>query len=279
MDIMIGIYKITNKITGKCYIGESQNVEKRWNEHKQSLKEGCHHSYKLQQDYKKYGAENFTYEILEEIDKDFSSFTRRLILIVLEDKYIKQYNSIDQGYNVENTLWKILNREQNVFTDRPPKEYHRKILISVIKNMKENNGKFIRNKNKSSNKLEKPIKTKQKKDKIDKQTEYISTNKNIVLQDKLSFKDCMNYFSNNNYKFNCKYNDIFKELRKQNIFYYDENNSNLPNDNYISKYFEIENIYIEDKTIPYKKIWVLREGVEFLKDILINLNIISYIGG
>ena len=29
-----GIYKITNKINGKCYIGQSIKIEKRWSDHK-----------------------------------------------------------------------------------------------------------------------------------------------------------------------------------------------------------------------------------------------------
>lgn len=31
---MIGIYKITNKIDGKVYIGQSDNLERRLSEHK-----------------------------------------------------------------------------------------------------------------------------------------------------------------------------------------------------------------------------------------------------
>ena len=31
---MIGIYKITNKISGKTYIGQSNNIERRFKEHK-----------------------------------------------------------------------------------------------------------------------------------------------------------------------------------------------------------------------------------------------------
>ena len=30
---MIGIYKITNKLNNKCYIGQSIHIERRWAEH------------------------------------------------------------------------------------------------------------------------------------------------------------------------------------------------------------------------------------------------------
>ena len=34
MMIMIGIYKITKKIDGKSYIGQSNDIQRRFNEHK-----------------------------------------------------------------------------------------------------------------------------------------------------------------------------------------------------------------------------------------------------
>jgi hypothetical protein len=37
-DKVIGIYKITNNITNKVYIGESFNIYERWDVHKQDLK-------------------------------------------------------------------------------------------------------------------------------------------------------------------------------------------------------------------------------------------------
>ena len=37
---MIGIYKITNKINGKIYIGQSMNIERRLKEHMKLIKEG-----------------------------------------------------------------------------------------------------------------------------------------------------------------------------------------------------------------------------------------------
>jgi predicted GIY-YIG superfamily endonuclease len=34
---MIGIYKITNKINGKAYIGQSNHIKRRWSEHKRNI--------------------------------------------------------------------------------------------------------------------------------------------------------------------------------------------------------------------------------------------------
>ena len=33
-----GIYKITNDRTGEVYVGQSYNIEKRWEQHKEELK-------------------------------------------------------------------------------------------------------------------------------------------------------------------------------------------------------------------------------------------------
>ena len=59
------IYKITNTITKKCYIGETKqsNPETRWREHKNTIKNGVGCPV-LQSAAKKYGIENFTFEIL-----------------------------------------------------------------------------------------------------------------------------------------------------------------------------------------------------------------------
>lgn len=64
-----GIYQITNKIIGKIYIGRCQNTfEKRWNEHRGQLNRNKHNNVQLQEDWIKFGAENFTFEILERCD-------------------------------------------------------------------------------------------------------------------------------------------------------------------------------------------------------------------
>jgi group I intron endonuclease len=60
-----GIYKITNIVNKKYYIGSAINVKKRINEHKSSLMKNKHYNSHLQSSYNKYGASNFIYEIIE----------------------------------------------------------------------------------------------------------------------------------------------------------------------------------------------------------------------
>lgn len=83
---MIGIYKITNRINGKSYIGQSINIEKRFKQHCTGDKQ------LIDKVISKYGKENFTFEILEEcsIEK----------LDEREIKWISFYDSFKHGYNL-----------------------------------------------------------------------------------------------------------------------------------------------------------------------------------
>lgn len=90
-----GIYKITNNINNKCYIGRAININRRWAVHKRRAtipnKEYDKYLYRA---FRKYGIENFTFEILEEC-----------AINELDDKenyYILLYqsNDRDKGYNM-----------------------------------------------------------------------------------------------------------------------------------------------------------------------------------
>jgi group I intron endonuclease len=83
---LIGIYKITNNITGQSYIGQSKNIANRFKAHIQ------HNDTLLSKDIKKYGKENFTFEVLEECTVDK--------LDEREDYYILKYDTIHTGYNL-----------------------------------------------------------------------------------------------------------------------------------------------------------------------------------
>ena len=89
---MIGIYKITNKLNNHSYIGLSTKVEERWKYH-QSPYNQQRESYKsLYKAFKKYGIENFTFEILEECSIEE--------LGEKEKYYITKYDTYKNGYNM-----------------------------------------------------------------------------------------------------------------------------------------------------------------------------------
>ena len=83
---MIGIYKITNKISGKTYIGQSHNIERRLKEHKYKK------DIPIELAIQKYGVENFIFEVLEECSLEE--------LDEKEKYYINLYNTYKgSGYN------------------------------------------------------------------------------------------------------------------------------------------------------------------------------------
>ena len=65
---MIGIYKIQNLINGKIYIGQSVHIQARFNQHKNEAKNG--NTRPLYNAIRKYGIENFSFEIIEECSKE-----------------------------------------------------------------------------------------------------------------------------------------------------------------------------------------------------------------
>ena len=88
-----GIYKITNLISGHCYIGQSKNIGSRMRSHLSSTynPNRSDYDYPIHVAIRKYGEENFNVEILaicsyQELNK-------------LEHEFVTKFNSKVDGYN------------------------------------------------------------------------------------------------------------------------------------------------------------------------------------
>ena len=91
-DKVCGIYKITNVLDDKCYIGQARNMSSRWIQHvKASCGIDCPTGNKLYAAMIDDGIDNFTFELIEECLPEE--------LNAKEAYYIDLYNSVKFGYN------------------------------------------------------------------------------------------------------------------------------------------------------------------------------------
>ncbi len=96
-----GIFIIKNNINSKVFIGGSLNVNAFIKRHKAELKIGSHRNKKLQKDYKEFGDENFTFDVLESIEQNkdplFDYNDDVAVLLELWSEKLKPFG--DNGYN------------------------------------------------------------------------------------------------------------------------------------------------------------------------------------
>ncbi len=133
---MRGVYKITNKINNKVYIGESLDIRRRWKEHIEDLNNNQHHSYKLQEDWNKYGEDNFEFSLECVLDDSINTYIDKYISLLYEHRKIKKYDSINNGYNIEYTLNEIANGNKRIIQKEKDinmlKQYNRSIKEKII---------------------------------------------------------------------------------------------------------------------------------------------------
>ena len=123
---MRGIYKITNTINGKCYIGKSENLGKRIKYHICSLKNGNNKNTHMQNAYDHYGTGTFELEILEELSNTDDINER-------EKYWIKFYNSNNPEYGYNKTEGGDGgNSYQNVLSQEQIEELKRKASTRIL---------------------------------------------------------------------------------------------------------------------------------------------------
>ena len=89
---MIGIYKITNKLNGKVYIGQSIDIDTRWRQHINAKDNVLIHK-----SIQKYGAENFSFELLLECPADMLDVWERDMIALYDCISPKGYNLTEGG--------------------------------------------------------------------------------------------------------------------------------------------------------------------------------------
>lgn len=126
-----GIYKITCTANGKIYIGSSNNLRRRWTEHRTALNRNNHVNKHLQRAWNKYGGQSFQFEVLE--------LTMPCSLLDREQCWFDMLNPFgERGYN------------GNRIADKPPSQTgrtmspeHRMIMSKVNKGHCRNKGRKL----------------------------------------------------------------------------------------------------------------------------------------
>ena len=92
--IHTGIYKITNIENQMCYIGQAANIADRWKQHiKRGVGAETPTRNKLYPAMASFGVENFTFEIVEECDRN--------MLNDREDYWQEYFHAKDFGYSIK----------------------------------------------------------------------------------------------------------------------------------------------------------------------------------
>lgn len=95
---IIGVYQIKNILNGKMYVGSSNDIERRFHEHKTNIGSGCK---KLQNAIKKYGINNFIFSVLQKLNIDIYPIKfQKKTLLEAEQFYLDLYKPFgNNGYN------------------------------------------------------------------------------------------------------------------------------------------------------------------------------------
>lgn len=142
-----GIYKITNKVNGKVYIGQSVDIYCRWCSHKNTMKNKNkkEYDYPLYRAFRKYGVINFNFEVIHICEESE--------LNDLEIKYISQYNSCtldEEGYGYNQNHGGNNNIREIKLSDETKQKIANKLKQSMLG---ENNPMYGKHHTKNTRKL------------------------------------------------------------------------------------------------------------------------------
>ena len=125
---LIGVYKISNLVSDRYYIGYSKNINKRFCVHRSKLKNSCHDNIFLQRAYNLDGEDKFIYEIIHRCNTEKEAKE-------IELQYLTDLSIRDKLYNLNYN-----NSGGDLLTNHPNKESIReKIIKSCAETMSKMN--------------------------------------------------------------------------------------------------------------------------------------------
>ncbi len=97
----MGVYQIRNIVNDKVFVGASLDLPGIFNRHKFQFKMGNHPNRALQAEWSEFGAENFAFEILDELTpREDPSYDYREDLALLEELWLEKLEPYgERGYN------------------------------------------------------------------------------------------------------------------------------------------------------------------------------------
>ena len=97
----MGIFLIRNLVNDKIFVGSSVDLPAMFNRIRFQLFGGAHPNKELESDWKLYGADKFTFEVLEEIvPRDDINYDYKADLETLEDLWLEKLEPYgEKGYN------------------------------------------------------------------------------------------------------------------------------------------------------------------------------------
>lgn len=87
-----GVYKIVHRESGKCYVGSSYMIQRRWNRHVRELNSGKHPNVRLQNAWSKYGENSFDFLVIEHAPES--------MVVQREQYWMDCLNAVQDGYNI-----------------------------------------------------------------------------------------------------------------------------------------------------------------------------------
>ena len=131
---MQGIYTIACQ-DKRQYVGSSANIERRWVHHRDDLRAGKHHSRFLQRAWNKYGADAFTFTVVEEV-ADHAQLNER------ERHWIETLKPVFNTLGVDRGIWRHSAASRKLMTEGQMRHWAWKRASGQDKHTAEHNARI-----------------------------------------------------------------------------------------------------------------------------------------